>query len=78
MAFFQGEGWTAGKARSQTDAPIQELSVSGGQLDKGEADRGNGEQHQGELFPRVGFIETNMNLPPRSVVRCDVHDLGGH
>ena len=27
------------------------------------------EHHQGELFPRVGFIVTNMNLPHRSVVR---------
>ena len=26
------------------------------------------EHHQGELFPRVGFIVTNMNLPHRSVV----------
>ena len=25
--------------------------------------------HQGELFPRVGFIVTNMSLPSRSVVR---------
>ena len=27
------------------------------------------EHHQGELFPRVGFIVTNMTLPSRSVVR---------
>ena len=27
------------------------------------------EHHQGELFPRVGFIVTNMALPSRSVVR---------
>ena len=27
------------------------------------------EYHQGELFPRVGFIVTNMSLPSRSVVR---------
>ena len=27
------------------------------------------EHHQGELFPRVGFIVTNMALPRRSVVR---------
>ena len=27
------------------------------------------EHHQGELFPRVGFIVTNMSLPSRSVVR---------
>jgi hypothetical protein len=27
------------------------------------------EHHQGELFPRVGFIITNMTLPGRSVVR---------
>ena len=27
------------------------------------------EHHRGELFPRVGFIVTNMALPSRSVVR---------
>ena len=27
------------------------------------------EHHQGELFPRVGFIVTNMTLPSRSLVR---------
>ena len=27
------------------------------------------EHHQGELFPRIGFIVTNMVLPSRSVVR---------
>ena len=27
------------------------------------------EHHQGELFPRVGFIVTNLSLPSRSVVR---------
>jgi hypothetical protein len=27
------------------------------------------EHHQGELFPRIGFIVTNMTLPSRSVVR---------
>jgi len=27
------------------------------------------EHHQGELFPRVGFLVTNLSLPSRSVVR---------
>jgi len=27
------------------------------------------EHHQGELFPRVGFIATNLSLPSRAVVR---------
>ena len=27
------------------------------------------EHHQGELFPRVGFLVTNMRLPSRSLVR---------
>jgi hypothetical protein len=27
------------------------------------------EHHQGELFPRVGFIVTNLRLPSRAVVR---------
>ena len=25
------------------------------------------EWHQGELFPRVGFVVTNLNLPPAGV-----------
>ena len=25
------------------------------------------EWHQGELFPRVGFVVTNLNLPPEGV-----------
>ncbi len=29
----------------------------------------NVEHHAGELFPRVGFIVTNMSLPSREVVR---------
>jgi hypothetical protein len=29
----------------------------------------NVEHHQGELFPRVGFIVTNLTLPSRAVVR---------
>lgn len=27
------------------------------------------EHHAGELFPRVGFIVTNLTLPSRAVVR---------
>ena len=27
------------------------------------------EHHEGELFPRVGFIVTNLSLPSRSIVR---------
>ena len=27
------------------------------------------EHHEGELFPRVGFIVTNLSLPSRAVVR---------
>jgi hypothetical protein len=27
------------------------------------------EHHQGELFPRVGFIVTNPSLPSRAMVR---------
>ena len=27
------------------------------------------EHHQGELFPRVGFIVTSLSLPSRPVVR---------
>ncbi len=34
------------------------------------------EHHLGELFPRVGFIVTNMTLPSRSVVRFSSNGLG--
>ena len=27
------------------------------------------EWHQGELFPRVGFIATNLSYPPKGIVR---------
>ena len=27
------------------------------------------EWHRGELFPRVGFIVTNLNYPPKGIVR---------
>ena len=27
------------------------------------------EWHQGELFPRVGFIVTNLSYPPKGIVR---------
>lgn len=30
---------------------------------------GNQEYHQGDLFPRVGFIVTNLSLPSRAAVR---------
>ena len=30
---------------------------------------GKVEHHEGELFPRVGFIVTNLSLPSRAVVR---------
>ena len=35
------------------------------------------EHHRGELFPRVGFIVTNMTLPSRSVVRFYQHARHG-
>ena len=34
-----------------------------------QTDRGGVEHHVGELFPRVGFIVTNLPLPNRAVVR---------
>jgi hypothetical protein len=33
------------------------------------------EHHQGELFPRVGFIVTNLSLPSRAVVRLQLSVL---
>jgi len=31
--------------------------------------RGDAAWHQGELFPRVGFIVTNLSYPPKGIVR---------
>ena len=49
---------------------LQELPLSGRRVGRslGGSWPGVG-HHQGELFPRVGFIVTNMVLPSRSVVR---------
>ena len=46
---------------------VQGVLVPGSRLDS----KGGGESrhHSGELFPRVGFIVTNLTLPNRAVVR---------
>jgi len=36
------------------------------------------EFHFGELFPRVGFIVTNLTAPNREVVRFYKRGMGGH
>ena len=48
---------------------VEGLSVSGGQLENGRRVEAKVEFHAGELFPRVGFIATNLELLSRAVVR---------
>jgi Transposase DDE domain group 1 len=48
---------------------LQEFPLPGGQLDDGRRVVAKVEHHVGELFPRVGFIVTNLTLPNRAVVR---------
>jgi hypothetical protein len=40
-----------------------------GQLENGRQVVAKVEVHLGELFPRVGFIVTNLHLPSRAVVQ---------
>ena len=51
-----------GTAQPHAARPLQERPVSGGQLDDGPTGRGESRTHVGELFPRVGFIVTNLPL----------------
>jgi hypothetical protein len=60
----------AGTAQPQVARPLQKLPISGGgQLDHAQTIVAKVEHHVGELFPRVGFIVTNLRLPNRAVVR---------
>lgn len=77
----QGRGWghQSGPQRTQEGSPlcvssagglVQELSLSGSQWGNGAAGRGeSGVPLGGELFPRVGFLVTNLTLPSRAAVR---------
>jgi len=58
----------AGTAQPQAHGPPQELPVIRRTLDTGERS-GKIRAPRRELFPRVGFIVTNLPLPNRAVVR---------
>ena len=59
----------SGTAEPQAGGPIQEFSLSGRELAAGPARSGEGRVPLRELFPRVGFIVTNLALDNRAVVR---------
>ena len=48
---------------------VPRLPLSGGQLDVPTPSGGQGEWHKGELFPRVGFVVTNLRRSAVRVVR---------
>ena len=60
---------SARTAEPQALGALQEFPLSGEELDYAQTGVAKVEHHRGELFPRVGFIVTNMTLPSRSVVR---------
>jgi hypothetical protein len=58
-----------GRPSHKPVGPVQELAVSGSELDDGPAGGSEVEFHCGELFPRVGFIVTNLAASSRAIVR---------
>jgi hypothetical protein len=50
------------------DVRVQELSRSGGRLEKARRVVAKVEHHPGELFSRVGLIVTSLSLSSRAVV----------
>jgi hypothetical protein len=58
-----------GTAEPQAGGSIQEFSLSGRELEASAALAAKVEFHCGELFPRVGFIVTNLAASSRAVVR---------
>ena len=59
----------AGASKSQTHRVVQGLSLSGASWKTARRVVAKVEFHAGELFPRVGFIVTNLETPSRAVVR---------
>ncbi len=55
-----------GAAQSQTHRVVQGLSLSGRQLEGTTTSSAKVEFHAGELFPRVGFIVTNLEALSRA------------
>ena len=60
---------TSGPAQPQASGQIQKFSVSVGHWTQPRRIVAKVEHHAGELFPRVGFIVTNLHLANRAVVR---------
>jgi Transposase DDE domain group 1 len=58
-----------GQAEPQASGLIQGLSLPSGQLEDRTTSCGEGGVPRGELFPRVGFIVTNLSLPSRAILR---------
>ena len=59
----------AGSAQSHAARPLQELPLSGGQLDHASTDRGESRAPRRRAVPVVRFIVTNLRLPNRAFVR---------
>ena len=57
-----------GKAAEEADHLVRRLLVSSGEWDRPRRVIAKVEWHQGELFPRVGFIVTNMSAGPEGIV----------
>ena len=60
---------SGGQAQQETASRVQGLSVPSRELEDGPTGGSQGRTSSGELFPRVGFIVTNLTLPSRAVVR---------
>ena len=58
-----------GKAHQETAGRVQGVLVPGSRWKTARRVVAKVEHHSGELFPRVGFIVTNLTLPNRAVVR---------
>ena len=58
-----------GKAAEASSDPIRRLWYRAGSWDRARRVVAKVEWHRGELFPRVGFIVTNMTAGPEGVVR---------
>ena len=57
------------KAQLQAGGPVQELPIFSRQLGNGAASRGEGRVYCGELFPRVRFFVTTLEVDSRAPVR---------
>jgi len=58
-----------GASQSQTDRVVQELSLQAASWPTARRVVAKVEHQAGELFPRIGFIVTNLETPSRAVVR---------